>query len=295
MIDVALVTDACSDLPYDFLIENNIEYVGTTCRINNTEYKDEFGKNLSYKDFYKLLREGHLPSTSQPDPEAFYKLFSKLIKEKKKILYICVSTGLSGTLNSANIAKQMILEEDKTVTIEIIDSLNASLGQGLVACYAKDLLSIETDFELLVKKLRCKIEHLNAIITVEDLNYLKRGGRITGARATIGALLHIKPVLAIDSNGKVISYASRIKGRKKSIDKLIETVIEKIDLNDKKYVAIAHGDCIEDAYILRDRLESELNLSNIMLNYIGPSVGSYGGPGALAIFFFGEKLKGEFH
>ncbi len=139
MKDYIIMTDSCCDLPSEYIIENDIPYVSLICNVEGKEYMDDFGQSLSYKDFYLIIRKAEMPKTSQPSPDVYYKAFKEYIEKDKDILYVCVSSGLSGTYNSANIAKNMIIDEFENVKIEIIDVLTASLGQGIMVMKAMDM------------------------------------------------------------------------------------------------------------------------------------------------------------
>lgn len=290
MKDYIIITDSCSDLPRDYIERNDIQFVSLTCSFEGKEYADDFGKSLSYKDFYEGMGRGVIPKTSQPSPEAFYSVFKRILDSGKDILYVCVSSGLSGTYNSANIAKTMINDEYKEANIAIVDVLTASLGQGLMVMKAVDMKNSGASMEEVVNYIEANKLNLNTYITVDDLNHLKRGGRISTAAAFVGTILHIKPLLTLNNEGKVMAIL-KVKGRKSAINKLANFVIDKLEDPENEIVTICHGDVLQEAERLKDIILKEKKVKEIIINYVGPVVGTYGGPGALAVFFVGKHRQ----
>lgn len=283
----AIVTDSCCDMPYSYIKENNIPFASLTMRFNDKEYKDDFKISMDADTFYNYLKDGVMPATSQANVNDFYNIFSEALKDNEKVLYIGVSSGLSGTVNSATLAKKMI-EENGGNKIYIVDTLTASLGQGILLIKAvnmqKEGKSIEEVYEYLLNE-RFK---LNTYITVDDLKHLKNGGRISGAAAAIGIVLHIKPVMTLNDEGRILPCL-KIKGRKKVMSKLKEIVTERI--RDKEIIAICHAQCLEEAEKLKSDLMEELGIKEVLINEIGPVVGTHGGPGAMGIFFIGKERQ----
>ncbi|KEI07086.1 DegV family protein [Clostridium botulinum] len=285
-----ILTDSCCDLPIDYLINNNVSYVSLTYRLDDKEFYDDFGQSVKYTEIYDYMRKGNIPKTSQVNPQAFYNVFKEILDKNQNILYICVSSGLSGTYNSANIAKSMILDEYKESKIEIVDVLTASLGQGLMVMKSVEMKNAGMDLEQTAKKLEDIRFKLNTYITVDDLNYLKKGGRISSTAALVGAVLHIKPILTLNDEGKVISIL-KVKGKKSLIRKLSEIVCEKITNPEQEEICICHADSEFQAEKLKEAILQKIQVRNVVINDIGPVVGTYGGPGALAVFFIGEHRQ----
>lgn len=290
MKDYVVVTDSCCDLPLEYIERKNIPFVSLTCNLIGKEYKDDFGKSMNYKTFYEAMSKGEVPKTSQPSSAAFYKVFEDVAKEGKDIIYIGVSSGLSGTCNSARIAKDMILEENNKINIEIVDILTASLGQGILVMNAVAMKENGATINEVVDYLESIKLKLNTYITVDDLNHLKRGGRISSAAAFFGVVLHIKPVISINNEGKVIPVL-KVKGRKGAVSKVADFVTEKIDNPEDQIIAISHGDCEQEALKLKELILSKIKVKDVVINFIGPVVGTYGGPGALAVFFVGKHRQ----
>lgn len=286
MRDYIIMTDSCCDLPKEYIEKNNIPYVSLTCSFMGNEYADDFGGSLNYKEFYKEMNNGEIPKTSQPSPDDYCKIFKGILNEDKDILYICVSTGLSGTFNCANIAKNMVLEEYPDGRIEIIDVLTASMGQGLLVMKAIEKKSESKSINDIINYLEEIKFNLNTYITVNDLNHLKRGGRISSAAALFGMVLHIKPILTLNDEGKVLPVI-KVKGRKSALNKLAKLVAEKIENSEEQIIAISHGDVLDEAKKLKELILKEVKVKDVIINHIGPVVGTFGGPGGLAVFFQG--------
>ncbi|GAA0116291.1 DegV family protein [Clostridium senegalense] len=287
-MDIKLITDSACDLPLNYIKDNNIEFLSLGVNLNNEYILDDLGDTLKYDYFYKELRDGKTASTSQVNIYAFEEVFEKYVKEGKSIIYIGLSSGLSGTINSANIAKQNILEKYENADISIIDSISASLGEGALVYYACEMLKDGKDkYEVVnwIEENKGKILHA---FTVDDLSHLKRGGRISSAAATVGSLLNIKPILTINNEGKVIQ-AGKIKGRKKAIKYLGAQVKEKAFDIENQVIFIAHADCEKEANELKEIVLKENNIKKVILNSMGAVIGAHGGPGTLAVIFIGES------
>ncbi|GAB6167999.1 DegV family protein [Clostridium carnis] len=285
---IKIITDSACDLPIEYVKKNNIEIVSLTVNINGEFLKDDLGQTLKYDEFYKMVREGAMPSTAQVNVATFEEVFKKTIENGDSILYIGLSSALSGTFNSANIAKQMILEESREAVIEIIDSLSASLGEGALVYYACEMIKNGATLEETVNFVENNKRKVIHAITVDDLNHLKRGGRISASVAVIGGLLGIKPTLTLDDNGVVVP-GEKIKERKKVIKYLAEEVKTKGINLENQTIFICHADCKKDAEELKTMILEKVKVKNIILNSMGAVIGTHGGPGTLAVVFMGEN------
>jgi DegV family protein with EDD domain len=287
-MDAVLLIDSCTDLPRSYVEKNEIPYISLVCNFKGQEYKDDFGKTLSYKEFYTAVRNGEMPSTSQVNVYVYTEAFKKYALEGKPVIYFGFSSALSGSLNSAILARDMVCEEISDADITVIDSRSASLGEGLLVYYANEMLKAGASNDEIVSWLETNKLKLNHWFTVDDLGHLKRGGRVSGAAAFMGTLLDIKPILHVDDEGRLIPM-SKVKGRKKSIKTLFEMLKENIVSPEEQVIAISHGDCIEDAQYLRDMILKEYKVKDVIVNDIGPVIGSHTGPGVIALFFMGNK------
>lgn len=258
-----------------------------TFHFKGVDYQDDFGKSISYKDFYNELRKGEMSSTSQINPSTFEETFRKYVSEGYSLIYIAFSSALSGTYNSACIARDTILEENPSADISIIDSKCASLGLGLLVYNACERLKAGESKEVVVNWVENNKLKLNHWFTVDDLHHLKRGGRVSSTSAILGTLLDIKPVLKVNKEGKLVPV-TKVKGRKKSIRALADALKQRIVDPDNQVIAISHGDCEDDARLLERLIKEEFNIKDVIFNYVGPVIGSHSGPGTIALFFFGN-------
>ncbi|MDW8802568.1 DegV family protein [Clostridium sp. A1-XYC3] len=283
-----LITDSCSDLPLEYIENNNIIYMSLTYEIKGQEFKDDFWKTTKSKEFYDKLREGELSKTSQVNSHRYYEEFKKHITQNNSIIYVGFSSALSGSTNSAAIAREQLLEEFKDADITVVDTKGASMGQGLLVYYANEMLKRGDSKEEVVNWLEENKLKLSHWFTVEDLNHLKRGGRISSTAAVVGTLLNIKPVLHVDNEGKLVPV-EKVKGRKKSLKTLVDKLSEKIVNAEEQIIGISHGDCIEDAEHVRDLILEQYKVKEFIITNVGPVIGSHSGPGTVALFFLGSS------
>lgn len=287
-MNTVIITDSCSDLPLSYIESNNIPVISLTFHFKDRDYEDDFGKSISYKEFYDAVRNGELPSTSQINVFKYTEVFGKYIKEGNSIIYIGFSSALSGSLNSALMAREMILKENEKADISIIDSRSASAGQGLLVYYAYEMLAKGQSKEEIVNWLEENKLKVNHWFTVDDLFHLKRGGRVSGTAAVIGTILDIKPVLHVDDEGRLIPV-TKVKGRKKSLRMLADKVGEMAVNIEEQVIFISHGDCLEDAHVLKELITSRYKVKEVIIADIGPVIGSHSGPGTVALFFRGNN------
>lgn len=288
MSKIVILTDSSSDLPRKFIDTNNVPFVSLICTYKGQEWKDDFGQSLSYKEFYNAIREGEMPSTSQVNVQTYIDKFRSIIEKGLSIIYIGFSSELSGSLQSAYIAKSKIIEEYKDADITIIDSKSASLGQGLLVFYAYEMLKNGSNKDAIINWIEENKLKMNHWFTVDSLEHLKRGGRISGASAMIGGILNIKPILKVVDEGKLMPV-TKVQGRKKSLRLLADTLQERILTPDEQVIAISHADCQEDVDFLIGVLHEKHRFREIIVNQIGPVIGSHAGPGTIALFFLGDK------
>lgn len=283
-----LMTDSCSDLPIEYVKQNNIAVLSLTFNFRGKTYEDNLGQSVSYKEFYDGVRNGEMPSTSQINSFTFLEAFKKYVKQGYSVLYIAISSALSGTYNSALMARTELLEENPDADITVIDSKCASMGQGLLVYSACEKLKDGISKDALVDWIEDNKLKLNHWFTVDDLHHLKRGGRISATSAVIGTLLDIKPILYVDIDGK-LAPVTKVKGRKKSVKSLAEELRKRIIDPENQVIGISHGDCLEDAKMLEKIIHDEFNVRNVLISHVGPVVGSHSGPGTLALFFYGSR------
>jgi DegV family protein with EDD domain len=286
--NIVLVIDSASALPLEFVQQENVVGAPIICHFKGRDIEDDFGKTLDIKEFYNGLRNGEMPTTSQINVFRFEELFRPLIEENKSIIYIGLSSGLTGTIDSARRAVLNLKEEYNNCDINVIDSLCASLGQGLLSYLAYEMLKEGKSKEEIVEFVENTKLKINHYFTVDDLNHLKRGGRVSASAAAVGTLLNVKPILHMDNEGKLIPL-SEVRGRKKAIAALAEKFAERSDKNEKQVITIVHGDCIEDAKALEALCRENGNVKDVILNYVGTAIGSHTGPEILGLYFMAEE------
>ncbi len=289
MSNYVLLTDSSADLPAKLYKELDIELLPLSFILEEKSYlnlPDE--STMRFHDFYELLRGGKNVTTSAINVETFRETFLPFLKEGKDVLYLGFSSGLSGTFSAGHIAAQELMEEYPERKILCVDTLCASLGQGmLVYLTAKKRLEGASIEEAAAFAEENKL-HLCHWFTVDDLFFLKRGGRISAATALVGSALGIKPILHVDDEGHLISI-SKVRGRKKSIAALMERMKEAAIDPAEQIPFISHGDCPEDANELADMLRKEFGVKDVIINHVGPVIGAHSGPGTLALFYLGKQ------
>lgn len=283
-----ILTDSCCDLPISYVKENDVKVLPIRVSIDKEEFHDDLGQSLGYHEFYEKIRSGKMPTTSQVTSYNFEEAFRSEVEQGNNVLYIGFSSALSGCVNSARVAKKTIEEEFREADITVIDSLCASLGLGLLVYYAIEMRNNNKSKDEIVSWIEENKLKLNHWFTVDDLNHLQRGGRVSKAAAAFGTILSIKPIMHVDNEGRLIPL-TKVKGRKKSIRILMEHMKEKVVNPQDQVVFISHGDCEEEAIWLKRLIIEELKVKDVLINPIGAAVGSHSGPGTMALFFMGNN------
>ena len=288
MQDYVIVTDSTCDLPYDFLTENGIV-------IQPLEYTDgtetfEDGPSTDLKQFYQNMRNGIQYKTNASNPDGITKTFKPLLEQGRDILHIGFSSGLSSSYNNTRLTADELAEKYPDRKIIVLDSLAASMGQGLLVYYAAKLKREGASIDEVADWLKENILHACHQFTVDDLKYLMRGGRVSKVSWLLGTLINIKPVLHVDDEGHLIPLA-KVRGRKKSLVSLVDNMEQSMgSFRDKnEIVLISHCDCYEDAKFVGDLITERFGITNIVYNYINTVIGSHSCPGTVALFFLGDK------
>ena len=285
---IKIVTDSSCDLGINFIEENNIELIQLLLNLDGEIIKDDLGKSLGYREFYEKLRAGSMPSTSQINIYTFEEKFKELLDKGYEILYIGLSSALSGTFNSANMARNNILEENPNAKIAVVDSISVSMGLGMLikkACKMIEEGKMLEDIVQWIEENKNKVIHA---ILVDDLKHLKRGGRVSASTAAVGSILNIKPLLKLNNSGAV-EVSEKIKGKKKGLKRLVSIVKENAINIENEILYIMHGDVLEEAQYLKGIILQELNFKDVKVEYIGTVIGTHGGPGTIATVFWGNE------
>ncbi len=285
---IVIVTDSNCDLPVEYIYQNNIHIIPFTFELNGINYTDDFGKSLSHKDFYDKIRKGGMPVTAQITAFTFVNEFSRFVSKGDSIIYIGFSSALSETFNGSVLARNELMEMNPEADITVIDSKSASIGQGLLVSYACEMLKQGKSKQEIVDWIEFNKLKVNHWFTIDNLEHLKRGGRISTASAAIGGLLEVKPVLIVSNDGSLI-VAKKIRGRKKSIRALFDEYKTRAVNPEEQRIFIAHGDCLEDAEYLKSLILSETTPHDVVINILGPIIGTHTGPGLVGLFFLGKE------
>lgn len=284
--------DSCSDLPLSFIEENSdcLDIIGMPVEIDGKDYIDDFGKTLTHEEFYKFIRKGIMPTTSQINSHRFLEKFKKHSDDGNSIIYIGFTSGMSGTYNSAMVAKEMLLEENPNADITLVDTRCASVGEGLLILYAVEMLKNGSSKDEILNWIEGNKLKSNHWFAVDDLTFLKKGGRISATSAAVGTLLKVKPILTVDNEGKLKSYTN-VRGRKKSLNFLIEKSKEHIIDSENSIIIIGHGDCIKEAKKLEKEVQNELNPRKIIITQLSSTIASHVGPDMISLAFIGEARE----
>ena len=280
-------TDNTADLPDSFIKENDIDIHNLFYSIDDVVYGAD--NALEPKEFYSRMRNGAMPTTMASNPDESASLFKKRIEQGYDIIHIAFSSGLSSSYNNAVIGKDMVLEEYPDAKITVIDSLSASMGEGLLVYKAIMQAKAGKSYDEVVSYIEENKLHISHQFTVDDLGHLYRGGRVSKTAAVLGTIVGIKPILHVNDEGKLIPVA-KVRGRKKSLITLVDNMEMSMgkyrELND--VVFISHGDALEDAEFVGNLIKERFGIKNIVYNMICPTIASHSGHGTIALFFMAE-------
>lgn len=288
MREFVITTDNNSDLPMEYYEKNNVGVISLTYTLDGKTY--DMYTALPSHAFYDTMRNGSMPTTAQVNPADAREVFEPYLKKGMDVLHIAFSSGLSGSYNSSRIAAEELSEEYPDAKIVVIDSLAASLGQGLLVHKAVQMKGKGKSLDEIadwLEKYKCNLCH---IFTVDDLFHLYRGGRVSKMTAVFGTMVNIKPVLHVNNEGKLINI-DKVRGRKKSLNDLVNKMEQKIgsyrDKND--IIFISHGDCLDDAKYVAKQVEERFGYKEFLFNDVGATIGAHSGPGTVALFFLGDE------
>ena len=289
----AAITDTSGNLPTSMIKEAGLEIIAFPYFIDGKEYTCLDTDSFHGDEFYARIKSGMKVTTSQISPQQYMEVYEPWLKKGLDVVFVCMSSGISGSCNSARIGAQMILERYPERRIEVIDTLGASLGEGLVALEAARLRDLDLSAEAAALRLRSLSQRMFNVFTVDDLMHLKRGGRLSNVAAIVGMVLNIKPLLKGNEEGKIVSFA-KVRGRKKSIEELAARYDKLAVDPEKQVVGIAQAGCREDAAYLAQLLRRNRPPKEILTVEYEPVTGCHVGPGALALFFLShDQVRSE--
>jgi DegV family protein with EDD domain len=287
MRDFVITADSNCDLLPDYIKAKNIGIIPHYYDINGTTYGDEI--NLTPKEFYDKMRNGLMPTTMASNPAVIRDTFQKYIDQNLDVLHISFSSSLSGGHSNVATGARELCEENPDAKILVLDSLNVSMGEGMVVMKAVELKEAGKSIEEIANWIEENKLNFCVQFTVDDLFHLQRGGRVSKMTAIVGSMINVKPVLVVNNEGALVS-AGTVRGRKKSLTTIInnmETIMGKYK-DEKNVICVVHGDALEDAEYVANLIKERLNTNNVVINSISPSIGAHSGPGAIGICFMGE-------
>lgn len=284
-----IVTDSCANLTDGQIKEYGVEIISLKYRIGEKDYESYVkGEETDFAETYRLLREKEVITTSLANRGDCDKVIPAILEGGEDVLVICFSSGLSGTCQNIMLAAEDYKEMYPDRKIIAVDSLCASLGEGMAVHYAVKLKNEGKSIEEVAQWLENNRLSICHVFTIDDLFFLKRGGRLSGTSAVFGTLLNIKPLLHVANDGKLY-VTGKARGRKAAMEHLISSVGENgIDVENQD-IFIVHGDCVEDAKYIEAEVKKRYKVKNVVYNMIDPVIAAHAGPGTLAIFFIGKE------
>ncbi|MCD7826452.1 MAG: DegV family protein [Clostridiaceae bacterium] len=287
--DYVIVTDSTANLPVHMISENGIRVLPLSYYVDGQKYQGYLqGENIDLSSFYARMREKKEITTSPVSMAAAKELFESLLQDGKDIFYIAFSSSLSETFFTVSMVLEKLKLKYPDRKLYAVDTLAAALGEGLLVHYCienrKNGMSIDDNANWLLHH-RLKLCHW---FTVDDLFFLKRGGRISAATAFVGTTLNIKPIMHVDNDGKLVQV-SMVQGRKKSLDTLVEHMKNSVLEPENQVIYVSHGDCPEDAEYVAKLVKERFPVKEVMTGILDPVIGAHSGPGTIALFFLGQE------
>ena len=289
MGEYVILTDSSADLTAELVAELGVEVIPLSFTMEDKTYFNyPDNRDIDPADFYARLRGGAMATTAAVNVADYTEAMEPILKEGKDVLVLTFSSGLSATCHSAQIAAGELMEQYPDRKVYVVDTLCASLGQGLLVWYAANLKKQGKTMEEVRDWTEEHKLNLCHWFTVDDLHFLKRGGRISSATAVLGTMLSIKPVMHVDNEGHLIKVGTA-RGRNASLKALVDHMEQTVlDLKGQS-IFISHGDCLADAQKVADDIRARFGVEDIVINYVGPVIGAHSGPGTVALFFMGSE------
>jgi DegV family protein with EDD domain len=280
-IMVKILADSACDLSEHYYNEYNIEMVPLTVRFDGKDYKD--GIEIAPKTIYDAMRKGKIAKTSQVSPQSFRTIFASHAESNQPLIYFAFSSELSGTYQTAKMAEAEIKDAYPDAPIHVIDTKCASLGYGLIVLHAAKLAKSGAFADEIITTVNDRALHMEHIFTVDDLEYLYRGGRVSKTAAFVGSLLKIKPLLHVE-DGKLIPL-EKIRGSKKVLSRMLQVMEKRGADLENQVIGISHGDDPERAEQLANMIKEKFGVKEVVIEMVGSVIGAHAGPGAIALFF----------
>lgn len=284
--DSVLMIDSCSDLPAALVRDLGVEVLNFPYTVDGEQRIDDFGATWPHADFYRAMRSGSQPTTAQIPRSAFLDAFRAHAEAGEPVLYLGFSSALSGTFDVAWLARQEVLAEFPDAEIRLVDTKAAAVAEGLLVYEAARRWREGMSLESIEAWVADERPRLNGWFVIDDLDTLRRGGRLPGAVAAAGALLDVKPLLHVTDEGR-LEVRRSVRGRQKAMRSLADLVVERAQDPASQTIAVAHGDCAEDCERLSALIRERTDVGDIITMEVGPVIGSHTGPGMLAVVFWG--------
>lgn len=288
-----IATDSTTDMGKDYYKEHNIPFIGFSYTIDDEEYIQYSGNELDIKTFYNRVRKGAMPKTAQASYDDLFNLFEDIVKEGKDVFYLCFSSALSGSYQASLLAAKDVMEKYPDSRIKVIDSISACGGEGLLLHNCVIRKEQGADLDELVEYAEVLKYNTIHLFTVNDLNHLHRGGRLSKLSAVVGGMLGIKPVLYFNDKGQLLPYA-KIRGRKQSLDAMAKQMKIKYLQGENEEIFIHDADAKEDAeYLGKIIMEMMPDVKRVRYSHVGAVIGAHAGPETIALFFLGKNREPE--
>lgn len=291
MSNYRLMTDSNSEIPYYFADEHDVPVFRMPYIIDGEENLFDLGRETNFSEFYTRVKEGAIVATATRSPQDIQEFFESILKDGKDILYLCFSSALSGHYDLACMAKKAALENYPSSRIEIIDTKCISMNLGILVMSAQKRYEAGLSMDELIKWVEDNKLRSLAAFSIDDLMYLKRTGRLSSISASFGTMLDLKPMLKVDREGKIV-VCDKVKGKKKVFKYILNIIEENYDPDDElitDYACIVHANNLEAAENLKSMIEEKYKFNNLMLQDVGPVIGSHTGPGVVALLMFGDE------
>jgi len=287
MRDFVIATDSDTEIPLSFADKYDMPVFLMPYTVDGEERLFDLGRNTDIIGFYKELANGADAITNTRPPADIAEWFRDIIKGGKDVLYLSFSSALSGHYDLSQMARLEVLEEFPDARIEIVDTLRISMGAGILVMQAQQLKDEGKSLEEIRDWVIDNRQRAHAWFSVNDLNYLKKGGRLSGAQAAIGTLLDVKPILKINREGKIVA-ADKVKGTKKILKFFLDVIQQNVEQPESQTAFVLHADNLDGAEKMRALIEENVNFKNVVIQDIGPVIGCHTGPGVLAVVFMGK-------
>lgn len=289
MANYIISTDTGSDLTEALYTKYDIVPLKMEYELDGQMHEDDYSED-SIKKFYQKMREGASPKTTQVNTARYEEFFEEQLKKSDTVIYISLSSGISGSYSNACLAAKEVMERNVGSNVYVIDSLGACLMEGMLAITASENRAAGMSAEDNVKLLNEKRHHVNVYFTTPDLTYLHRGGRVSKTSAVVAHMLGINPILTVTPEGKLVSF-DKVRGEKQTVNKIQKYIEASVTDAQNSTIYIAHSDCFDRAVSVASKYKVELGFENSVITTIGSIIGAHTGPGLIAIFYYGEKRK----